>query len=325
MSEKEQAVSGSSNAGSGGGKGKIIIPWALFAATAIGFAVYAGVQANEPNVSTGGVGDEAVATVDNEAITANELYQAMLKQVGTQAIDQLITERLIDRAAAEKNIQVTDEDLNAELEKIKAGFPDEETFNQQLAAAGYTVDSLKEQLKPQVKLTKLVEPEIQVTDEDIQTYYEENKASYETPEQVRASHILVDSKEEAETILAELKGGADFAELAKKHSKDTGSGANGGDLDYFGKGQMVPEFEETAFALEVGQLSDIVESQYGFHIIKVTDKKAATTATLEEKKEEIRETLFDQKVNERSTAYIEELRSAAKIENSLATEEAAAS
>ncbi|HZG88529.1 peptidylprolyl isomerase [Paenibacillus sp.] len=323
MSEKEKTVSGSSNAGAGGGKGKIILPWALFAATAIGFAVYAGVQANEPNVSTGNVGDEAVATVDNEAITANELYQTMLKQVGSQAVDQLITERLINRAAAAQNIQVTDEDLNAEIEKIKANFPDEATFNQQLAMAGYTLESLKEQLSPQVKLTKLVEPEIQVTDEDIQSYYDENKASYETPEQVRASHILVDSKEEAEKLLADLKGGADFAELAKEHSKDTGSAVNGGDLNYFGKGQMVPEFEEAAFALDVGQVSDIVESQYGFHIIKVTDKKAATTATLEEKKEEIRETLFEQKVNERSTAYLEELRSAAKIENSLATEEAA--
>ncbi|HZG55462.1 peptidylprolyl isomerase [Paenibacillus sp.] len=322
MSEHEKA--GTDRVGSAGGKGKVILPWVLFAATAIGFGTYAAVQANEPDVTTGNVGEEAVATVDDEKITANELYQLMLKQVGPQAVDQLIVERLVNREAAKQNIQVTDEELNAEVEKIKANFPDEATFNQQLAAAGYTVESLKEQMKPQVQLTKLVEPQIEVTDEELQTYYDENKAQYETGEQVKASHILVETKEEAEAILAELKGGADFAEQAKEHSKD-GSAASGGDLGYFGRGAMVAPFEEAAFALEIGEISDIVESEFGFHIIKLTDKKAATTATFEEKKEEIRETLFDTKVNERISAYVEELKTAAKIENALEkeTEEAA--
>jgi len=324
MSENQNTVSGQGNGGAAGGKGKIILPWVLFAATAIGFGAYAAVQANEPNVSTGNVGEEAVATVDDEKITANELYHTMLTQVGQQAVDQLITERLIDREAAKQNIEVTEADINAELDKIKANFPDEETFNQQLASAGFTLETLKEQIEPQVKLTKLVEPQIEVTDEELQTYYDENKAQYETPEQVRASHILVETKEEAEELLAQIKAGADFAELAKEHSKD-GSAAQGGDLDFFGRGQMVAPFEEAAFALEVGEVSDVVESDFGFHIIKLTDKKAAATATFEEKKEEIRETLFDRKLGERTSAYIEELRSAAKIENSLATEETAAS
>jgi foldase protein PrsA len=317
MSENQNSVSEQS--GAAGGKGKIILPWVLFGATALGFIAFAVVQGNASNVSTGNVGQEAVATVNEEAITANDLYQLMLKQVGPQAVDQLIVERLVDREAAKANIQVTDEDLNAEIDKIKANFPDEETFNQQLVTAGYTLESLKEQLVSQVKITKLVEPQVTVTDEDLQKYYDENKATYETAEQVRASHILVETKEEAEEILTLIKGGADFAELAKERSKD-GSAAQGGDLNFFGKGQMVPEFEEAAFALEVGGVSEIVESQFGFHIIKVTDKKAATTATFEEKKEEIRETLTQQKLGERTQTYIEELRSAAKIENSLATE-----
>ncbi|TLS50184.1 foldase [Paenibacillus antri] len=324
MSENQKPVSGQGNGGAAGGKGKIILPWVLFAATAIGFGAYAIVQANQSNVTTGNVGEEAVATVDEEKITANELYQTMLKQVGPQAVDQLILERLINREAAKQKIEVSDADINAELDKIKANFPDEATFNQQLESAGFTLDTLKEQIRPQVQLTKLVEPQIEVTDEELQTYYDENKAQYETPEQVRASHILVETKEEAEALLEQIKGGADFAELAKEHSKD-GSAAQGGDLDFFGKGQMVAPFEEAAFALEIGEVSGVVESQFGFHIIKVTDKKAAATATFDEKKEEIRETVFQQKLNERTSAYVEELRSAAKIENSLATEETAAS
>lgn len=304
--------------GTSGGKGKIILPWVLFAATAIGFGTYAVAQTDaQSNVSTGNVGSEAVATVDGEAITANDLYNAMLEHVGSQTVDQLITERLINKEAEKANIEVTDADLNEEIDKIKKNFPDEATFNQQLAAIGYTLESFKKQMEPQVKLTKLLEPQIEVTDEELQKYYDDNKAMYETPEQVRASHILVDSKEEAEELLAQLKNGADFAELAKEHSKD-GSAAQGGDLNFFGKGQMVPPFEEAAFALDVGEISDVVESQFGFHIIKVTDKKPAATATFEEKKEEIRDTLFQQKLSERSASYLEELRTAAKIENSLA-------
>ncbi len=309
-----------------GGKGKIILPWVLFAATAIGFGAYAAVQANEPNVSTGNVGEEAVATVDDEKITANEVYQLMLDQVGSQAVEQLILERLLDKEAAKQNVALTDADYDAEINKIKeARSWDDTTFNQQLESAGLTLDELKKQMKPQLQLTKLVEPQIQVTDEELQTYYDENKTQYETPEQVKASHILVENKAEAEELLAQIKGGADFAELAKEHSKDPGSAAQGGDLGFFGKGQMVAPFEEAAFALEIGEVSDIVESTHGFHIIKLVEKKAATTATFEEKKEEIRETVFQQKLGERTSAYVEELRSAAKIENSLATEETAAS
>ena len=118
----------------------------------------------------------------------------------------------------------------------------------------------------------------------MQRYYNGNIAQYQTPEQVRASHILLNTagkdeaavRKQAEDILQQVKAGADFAELAKKFSEDEGSKVNGGDLDYFTRGRMVPEFETAAFALEPGQVSDIVKSQFGFHIIKVVDKKAGS-------------------------------------------------
>jgi peptidyl-prolyl cis-trans isomerase D len=140
---------------------------------------------------------------------------------------------------------------------------------------------------------------IQISPQDILRFYEDNPQQYSTPEQVRASHILLktDGKDEAvvrkqaEDLLAQVKKGADFAQLATKHSQDEVSASKGGDLDYFGSGKMVPEFDKAAFSLPVGQVSDLVKTQYGFHIIKVTDKKPATTRPLDEVKAQIEDQL----------------------------------
>jgi peptidyl-prolyl cis-trans isomerase D len=138
-----------------------------------------------------------------------------------------------------------------------------------------------------------------VTGQQIERAYNDNIQQYSTPEQVRASHILLKTegkddatvKKQAEEILAKLKAGADFAELARQKSEDEGSAKKGGDLDYFGKGQMVPEFDQVAFTLQPGQLSDLVKTQYGYHIIKVVDKKPATTKTLAEVRSQIEDQL----------------------------------
>ena len=126
---------------------------------------------------------------------------------------------------------------------------------------------------------------VTVSPADLTKAYNDNIQQYTTPEQVRASHILLKTegkdeaavKTKAEEILKEAKGGADFAELAKKNSEDESNAKNGGDLDYFGRGRMVPEFDAAAFNMETGQISDLVKTQFGFHIIKLTDKKPATT------------------------------------------------
>jgi peptidyl-prolyl cis-trans isomerase D len=140
-----------------------------------------------------------------------------------------------------------------------------------------------------------------VTGQQIERYYNDNIQQYSTPEQVRASHILIKTtgkadeddaaKKKAEDLLAQVKKGADFAELAKKNSQDEGSAVKGGDLDFFSHGQMVPEFDKVAFELQPGQVSDLVKSQFGYHIIKVTDKRPATTKTLDEVRGQIEDQL----------------------------------
>src|SRR6266446_10076365 len=154
---------------------------------------------------------------------------------------------------------------------------------------------------------------------DIEREYNNNSEQYTTPEQVRASHILLKTegkdeasvKAKAEELLKQAKGGADFAELAKKNSEDEGSAKNGGDLDYFGKGRMVPEFDAAVFAMQPGQISDLVKTQYGYHIIKLVDKKAATTRQLAE----VRQQLTDQLAYQRAQAQAADL--AQKLEKQI--------
>src|SRR5712691_39741 len=157
---------------------------------------------------------------------------------------------------------------------------------------------------------------VTITPQDVESYYKANVQQFQTPEQVRASHILLktDGKDEAavrkqaEDILKQAKApGADFAALAKKHSEDDGSKATGGDLDYFPKGRMVPEFEQAAFSMQPGQISDLVKSQFGFHIIKVVDKKPAATRTLEEVRPQIQQTMQAQRVEQQVTERTRDL------------------
>jgi len=146
---------------------------------------------------------------------------------------------------------------------------------------------------------------------DIERAYNNNSQQYETPEQVRASHILVKTegkdeasvKAKAEDLLKQARAGADFAELARKNSEDEASAKNGGDLDYFGRGRMVPEFDQAVFAMQPGQISDLVKTQYGYHVIKLVDKKNATTRPLAE----VRQQLADQLAYERAQAQAADL------------------
>lgn len=151
-----------------------------------------------------------------------------------------------------------------------------------------------------------VRQKIAVTPNEVQSHYNDNIQQFQSPEQVRASHILLktEGKEEAavqkqaEDILKQVKAGADFAALAKKYSEDEVSKPTGGDLDYFGRGRMVPEFENAAFGMQPGQISDLVKTQYGFHIIKVVDKKPGTTRSLDEVRQQITEQLQFQKAQQ---------------------------
>ena len=214
-------------------------------------------------------------------------------------------------------ITVSDAEVSAELkrrnEKVKlavVAFPADK-FRAGLEATDSELSTYYDAHKNELKVPEkrkvryalvdmqAIRDRIQISPHEIQQYYEDNQQQYSTPEQVRASHILLKTegkdeaavKKQAEDLLAKIKAGADFAQLATKYSEDDASKIKGGDLDYFGKGQMVPEFDKVAFELAPGQVSGVVKSQFGFHIIKVVDKKPATTKPLEEVRAQIEDQL----------------------------------
>ncbi|MBY9082254.1 peptidylprolyl isomerase [Paenibacillus sp. HN-1] len=261
--------------------------------------------------------DTPVATVNGKDITKEELYDKLIKAGGESTLQSMITQELVDQEADKNKVTVTDADIQAEIKDLQEQFGGESGLESALSQSGMTMDDLKEQMPLQVKIRKLLEPKVTITDDDIKKYYDENKASLGSEEEVRASHILVATKEEADAIEKQLKDGADFATLAKEKSSDTGSKDKGGDLGFFKKADMVAEFSDTAFKMKVGETSEPVKTEYGYHIIKVTDHKDAVTPTLENSKDKIRETLVTQKISEMSSTWMQTLTSGAKITNTL--------
>ncbi len=174
------------------------------------------------------------------------------------------------------------------------------------------LQDLKKRLIVESFLKKKVEAESKVSDEDMKKFYEQNKDKFKTGEQIKASHILVKTEKEAKEIQAQLKAGGNFEELAKKSSVDSSS-AKGGDLGWFGKGNMVPAFEKAALALKEGQISDVVKSDFGYHIIKLTGKRAAGIRPFDEVKEQIKGAILPTKQQEIFQKIKEELKKTAKI------------
>lgn len=192
----------------------------------------------------------------------------------------------------------------------------EEMFNFQLAYTGLTLEDVEKDIERYLKVVKLIEPRIKITEEEIVSYFEENKADFDQEEQVQASHILVEDEETAKEVKRLLDEGGDFATLAKDYSTD-GAAQYGGDLGYFGRGEMVEEFEAAAFSLAIGEISDPVKTQFGYHIIKVTDRKEAQEATLENSRNLVEEALKEEKVNAEYGTWLTEVKEQYEIVNNL--------
>jgi peptidyl-prolyl cis-trans isomerase C len=192
-------------------------------------------------------------------------------------------------------------------EAVKKGLDQSPEFKQKL-----------EEFKKLTLISELLEKEIMskggVTDQDVKDYYEKNKADFVATSQIKASHILVNTEEEAQKILERLSKGEKFEALAKEASIDKVSGKNGGELGYFSRGEMVPEFEKAAAALKAGEVSKPVRTQFGYHIIKVTDKKTGPVVEFERVKDIISQKLAGEKQKEAFDGYLEGLKKDFKIE-----------
>jgi peptidyl-prolyl cis-trans isomerase C len=264
--------------------------------------------------------------------TFAEQYKKQLRQ---QTLEKIIIEELLDQMVKAEKIVVTDEDVTNQLREVASQQQPSlslEDFKALIEAHGQSLDQVKQQIRKGLGYQKLMQAQfadrMNVTEDDARKYYSENKKAFETPKQVRASHILIKpdttdtgadtneakakAKAKAEDLRRQIKSGAAFAELAKANSSCPSS-AKGGDLGFFGKGQMVPAFEKAAFELNVGQVSDIVETQFGYHIIKVTDRKDAGVTTFEQAKDDLIASLKATKQSKLAKEYIGSLKAKAKI------------
>ncbi|WP_339196036.1 peptidylprolyl isomerase [Solibacillus sp. FSL R5-0449] len=223
-------------------------------------------------------GDEVVVSTSVGDITQEEFYNSMKDIAGDQLLQQVVVEQILN-----DKYKVTDEEIEEELKGVKEQYGD--SYESILAQSNLTEETLKTNIRFTLLQEKALK-DVEVTDEEIEKYY--NQASQE----LNARHILVEDEETAKEIKAKLDAGEDFAELAKEFSTDPGSGAQGGDLGWFTVGTMVPEFNDAAYALEVDEISEPVQSEHGFHIIQVTEKRDVKDyGKLEDKKEEIRESI----------------------------------
>ncbi|MDI6870407.1 MAG: peptidylprolyl isomerase [Bacillota bacterium] len=247
---------------------------------------------------------DPVAVVNGEPITRAEFISTLEEVAGAQILDRMITVRLLLQANKKEKL-VAPEEIDREFADVRAQFPAETEFLAALKANGLTPDSLRQQIEAKLVLDRLAVKGVTVSDEEIAQYFEQNQEELGEPEQVRARHILVTEEEEAKKLIEELKAGADFAKLAAEHSKDPGSQGHGGDLGFFRRGELVPEFEAVAFALKPGEVSSPVKTEFGWHVIKVEEHKAAVPATLAAKREEIRSILLKQKTKQPSEVLAE--------------------
>ncbi len=252
----------------------------------------------------------------------------MYREVRLKVLDVLIDQHLLWRAAQSDNMVVNDETLNKAYQQYVAGFENESMFQLKLKQSGLTEDifrdNLRKKLSAQHWLEESVFKNIDVTEEEITQFYEVNKSQFMQPEQVRASHILIQVPEDAEEEVAaaarsrienikqQLDNGAVFAELAREKSEDS-SASRGGDLGYFPRGQMVPTFDKAAFSLSPGQVSDIVRTQFGYHLILLADKRTARQYEKVEIEQKIANYLWQQKSSEAIDAVIDDLRENADI------------
>ena len=216
-----------------------------------------------------------------------------------------------------RDIKVKNSEINDEVAVYEENYGGEEGLKSALEASGLTLADLKEDIETNIKIEKLMAKDIEITDDEVKAYYEENKDDYDTAESIEVSHILVEDKETAQKVLDKLEAGEDFADLAKEYSTDESTAENGGELGFIKSGEMVEEFEKAAFALKVGEISDIVKTDYGYHIITATDYKEAKESTYEESKEDAKEAALAAKISSEYSSWVEELKTEYDIQKNI--------
>ena len=288
---------------------------------------------------------EVIARVNGESVTRQEIEDYVHNLEGRAGgpvpaeqrdriyrgiIDQLVGYKLLVQEAKARKIDVPDAEVNAKIDEVKKQFPSEDLFMQTLIDRKLSLDKMKADAKRDIAISRLIDaeiaPRIALKPLQVEEFYKNNQDKFTERERVRASHILIrfpegadaaakaQAKTKAQSVLKDVKAGKDFAALAKEHSQDPGSAVNGGDLGFFPQGQMVGPFNDVAFKLKPGATSDLVETEFGYHIIRVAEKQPGRTVPLEEVRPKVEEYLENLNKETETDAFVKSLRAKGKVE-----------
>ena len=273
---------------------------------------------------------QAKMAQDSRGQRVPQLDDAFYKQV----LDGLVAQTLLLQDAQRQGVQVSDEELKPQMAALRGRFPDEAAYKKALEQEGLTEKELQEKLRQEAVIQKYVGTkvfnEVAVTDQAAREFYDKNQAQMQRPERAHLRHILIrvepsaapadkeKARAKAEDLLKRLKGGEDFAKLAAENSDDPNSKVRGGDLSWISRGQTPPPFEQAAFALtRPNDLSGVVESQFGYHILQLVEREAASTVPFEEARPRITQMLQQRQAGERLQARVADLKKKGKVETFL--------
>ncbi len=262
-----------------------------------------------------------------------KLSKDQMTKLKGQVLENLIDREILYQESQKSGIKVDKNKIDQELSAVKKRFPSDKEYKKALSSMNISENDIKNQIKEKLAINALIDmkivKKIVVTDKETKDFYEKHPDLFKQPEQVRACHILIkveagaDQQKKAQAIQRikeiqkKLKDGQDFAALAKKYSEDPGSSVKGGDLGYFSRGQMVKPFEDAAFGMKPNEVSGIVETQFGYHLIKVYDKKPAKILAYGEIKDLLAKRIRQEKTQQEAAKYIAELKKNAKIKKYL--------
>jgi peptidyl-prolyl cis-trans isomerase C len=307
-----------------------------------------GSKGDSASVAEAALSGKVVAKVGGKSITMQDIQrqETMLTQqlqgyadsaqiagmratIQKQAVDNAINRVLLESALAKMGSKADAKTVGAEMDAFRKNFVSDEAYNADLAKRGMTADQFRREVEIGIlakelfdKRTASIKP---VSEQDARAFYDNNEERFVQPERVKASHILLQvnqndseatraqKKAEVQRILGEIKKGGDFAEMARKFS-DCPSKQQGGDLGFFERGRMDPEFEKAAFGLKTGQMSGVVETQFGYHIIKAVEHSPASTVPFDQAKQNIMQYLTEQQKQQALTTYFDSLRAASNVQ-----------
>ncbi len=268
--------------------------------------------------------------VSQLGMNLSELPETQLKVVQWQILDELVNRKVVEKSITPEVAEKVKSRVDETITEISGQFPDAATFQEQLTSRGMDEETLRREITFQISLEELLiarNPDgFSVGEEDVRKFYDENPQHWQQDERIRARHILIRLEPDASLEIQKEKkkmiddarkrvvGGEDFEKVAGEVSEDPGSGSQGGMLPPFGRGDMVPEFEEVAFTTDPGKTSNVFKSPFGYHFLQVIDKQSSRTVPYDEVSKRISEHLTDEDKGRAGEAMMSELREEADVE-----------